>query len=342
VRGQHHIPQFLLKGFASRARKKNVFTWLFRNEMEPVEANVTGIAKIRDFYGPSDVSPVEHTFSIAESSFAQLLRRLRDGRGLDDGLSICQFVASTQIRTNNLRTGMESGVRMFMSEMMEAFADPNQQRALSARAFRNVLEKAEKGELDHLLNGLTSFEKRQFLENLEPLLRTKMDEQMSEWVEALIRVAEPMRLAYSCEGVQNKVLRENLFPTARVEGLLELLWHVEFYEPKSLILGDVAVIAQNESGEFCNLLTQEEPLVNVYLPISSDRLLVGQRIRTVPPVSTALNTASAELSREFFIAAELNSETARLRSALGNRAEFVSESEMKSIVLNSMTGVIQK
>jgi hypothetical protein len=67
-----------------------------------------------------------------------------------------------------------------------------------------------------------------------------------------------------------------------------------------------------------------------------------QARETTRDSSTVLNAAMAELSREFFIAAEVNRETVGLRSALGNRAEFLNESEMKSIVLDSLERVLQK
>src|SRR5205814_10074769 len=47
---QHIIPQFLLKGFASRTTSKAAFTWVYRKRAPPFETNIINVTVEGKFY----------------------------------------------------------------------------------------------------------------------------------------------------------------------------------------------------------------------------------------------------------------------------------------------------
>ncbi len=338
TRGQHHLPQFLLKGFASRSRKKEVFTWLFRKEGPVVEANLKGIAKGRDFYGKSAEYDLEQRLSVMEDAFARVVRRLRAGEGLEDKQLLCQFVASTQIRTSNLRTGVSEALGSFTGEFGNALIKPEYQALLLANALSRVRKKIEIGELDHVLTLLPLSQRENLISEIMPklgrYLRTQIQDTTRDLADRMPSLIEPE----SFKDAQNKLLSENLTPEPRIAHLMKLNWSVVECDAEPLILGDLAVVAGSESGELMNILRHDPSLDSIYLPISVNRLLLGQR-PGMPLASIAdLNVASAELSREFFISATAGAHQ-DLQPRIGLRQTLLSPDEVRDIVRSVFDGL---
>jgi F0F1-type ATP synthase delta subunit len=338
TRGQHHLPQFLLKGFASRSRKKEVFTWLFRKDGGIAEANVKGIAKARDFYGNPSDSDIEQRLSEMEGEFAHLVRRLRVGEGLEDKYLLCQFVASTQVRTANLRTGVSEAMEMFTEEFGNALTAPENQARFAKHALDGVLKKIAEGELDHVLDLLPANQRDQVLASLLPKLKEQLGTFVEDTTKGMIGFMPSLTEPEAFKISQNKLLSTNLAPEPRVEHLMQLDWSVLVCEHKPLILGDVGVVAGSATGELMNILRHDPELDSIYLPISSNRLLLGQRSGVQIASTDELNAASAELSREFFISAEKGIH-ANLHSRIGARQALLPDDEVKDIVKSSFEGL---
>lgn len=338
TRGQHHLPQFLLKGFASRSRKKEVFTWLFRKDGAINEANVKGIAKGRDFYGKPEESDIEQRLSEMEDRFARLVRRLRDGEGLNEKLLLCQFVASTQIRTANVRSGVAEATESFMEGFGEALTTPEYQAVLAQHAFDGAMKQIADGSLDGVLNLIPAEKREQVLVELVPgmkqYLKTVIGGARAEFERHVPSLTDPKTFKDS----QNRLLSKNLPPEPRVEHLMQLDWSVIPCEDELLILGDVGVVAGSATGELMHILRHDPDLDAIYLPIASNRLLVGCREGVTMTSVAALNAASAELSREFFISARKDLPT-DLQGQIGRKATLLPDNEIKVIMRQSFDGL---
>lgn len=338
TRGQHHLPQFLLKGFASRSRNKEVFTWLFRKDGPVVEANVKGIAKVRDFYGQSAEYNIEQRLSVMEDAFARVVRRLRAGGGLEDKQLLCEFVASTQIRTSNLRMGVSEAMGTFTEEFGNALTTPEYQAQLLAHALSGVREKITAGELDHVLGPLSLPQREEFISEMTPRLRQCLSTLVQGTTRYLADRMPSLTEPGSFKDAQNKMLSENLAPKPRIAHLMELNWSVVECHAEPLILGDIGVVAGSGSGELMNILRHDPSLDSVYLPISVDRLLLGHR-SGMPIASIAeLNAASAELSREFFISASAGTHR-HLQRRIGLKQMLTSPTEIRDIVGSAFDGL---
>jgi hypothetical protein len=338
TRGQHHLPQFLLKGFASRSNKKEVFTWLIRKTGSITETNVKGIAKSRDFYGNPNETDLEQRLSEMEDGFAKLVRQLRAGSGLDQKLLLCQFVASTQIRTANVRSGVSEAMESFLDGFGEALTAPENQAVIAQHAFDGVMNKIAAGELDFVLNLIPPDQREQILASMVPKMKEHLDTLIGNAKDEFDKQAPSLTNPKAFKESQNKLLSENLPPEPRVRHLMQLDWTVLECDDEPLILGDVGVVAGSAAGELMHILRHDPELNSIYLPIAWNRLLVGQRGGTPIVRVQMLNAASARLSREFFISADRNRH-ALLQGEIGLDSTLLPGDEIEQIMKDSFAGL---
>lgn len=340
TRGQHHLPQFLLKGFASRSNKKEVFTWLYRKNGGMTETNVKGIAKTRDFYGNPNDSDIERRLSEMEDGFAKLVRRLREGTGLDQKRLLCEFVASTQIRTANVRSGVAEAMESFLDGFGQALTSPENQAVIAQHAFDGAMNEISAGKLDFALNLLPPDRREEVLASLVPKMKehlgTLIGSAREEFDKHIPSLTEPKAFKDS----QNKLLSKNLPPESRVEQLMRLDWTVVECHDEPLVLGDVGVVAGSETGELMHILRHDPELNAIYLPIASNRLLLGHRQGAPKATVQEINIASVQLSREFYISADKNYH-AELRDQIGLQATLLPGNEIEGIMKESFAGLLR-
>ena len=130
-----------------------------------------------------------------------------------------------------------------------------------------------------------------------------------------------------------KTLAKSLIPEPRVEDYQRLRWFVcKSEEP--LILGDVGCVFEVKGKKrFVSLNDKEDELSTVYLPISSNTMVLGSNSIRLPQVDfNAINETSAKISRYFFLCRESSSKMHRLLTVLGTEAEILSNNEIGNIV----------
>jgi hypothetical protein len=128
---------------------------------------------------------------------------------------------------------------------------------------------------------------------------------------------------------QNRSLSDLSEDAARwATRLANVTWSVEHAEGESLILGDACVVAFQDGDERPRVLFGGSETVRaLFLPISSTRVLVGRRMGPPPVVDPqVLNSASAALSRNFFIGSTI--EHARYMQPLGTHAALIPREEL--------------
>ena len=72
---QHTIPQFLLKGFASRKSRDEVFVWMHRKDGTVIEVNIKNVSVGKDFYGKDaddEITKVEGSFGALMNELARI------------------------------------------------------------------------------------------------------------------------------------------------------------------------------------------------------------------------------------------------------------------------------
>lgn len=130
-----------------------------------------------------------------------------------------------------------------------------------------------------------------------------------------------------------KALAKSLIPEPRVEDYRKLHWFVcRADEP--LILGDVGCLFEvTGKKKFISLSGKEDNLKNIYLPISSNILVVGTASTAMPQIDfKVVNENAARISREFFVCRESSPETQKLFTILSAEAEIFSNDEIEQLV----------
>lgn len=341
---RHHVlPRFLLKGFASKATSREVFTWVYRKGGKAFEANIVNVGVEKHFYGKEGELNVDDEITDVERGFAILLDELRRK---DSGYKIpspelADFVGHLSSRTKHLRDSLIGSTGVLTNTLTEYLADQNNFRSWILEYYKRHPEVMKKA-LDDALGKiqLTRHQrlllKQRLLMMLSPeLVVAHMDKDISQYA-FMFSVLGPMLLeklpTIAKEG-HIKALAKSLIPEPRVEDYRKLNWFVcKSNEP--LILGDVGCLFEVESKKrFVSLTGKKDDLKSIYLPISSDILIFGTTSTTMPEVNfKVVNENSAKISRDFFVCREYSTEMQKLQTVLGTEAEILSKDEIEQLI----------
>ena len=316
-RRHHFLPRFLLRGFGSRAKGGPELVWLFRRGAPPVEASVSDVGVTTYFHGRPGEPDVEDKLARDETSFAALVNELRVGRlPPQHGDLIAPFVAHLVLRTRHMRAAVTEFGELATDVLTRQVTHPNHMRAT-------------------LPSVLTSMdpETRARYERLPRAARRKLiaevrGELVPRFREAMQQMAG--RMGEQVRGKQLDVLGGDLIGQQRARGLDSLSWAVVQVQPGSFILGDLGPV-----GHFEGSANFDAPLKfgvpdDIFLPVSDSCLLVGWREDFQPEVNVEeLNRASAELSRDFFVASRCTERESEYVKLLARRSMYMTIEEMR-------------
>lgn len=341
---RHHIlPRFLLKGFASKVVGQEVFTWVYRKEGKIFEANIVNVGVEKHFYGKEGELNVDDEITDVERGFAILLDELRRKDNAYQLLDpkIADFVGHLSGRTKHLRDSLIDTTGVLTNTLTGYLADQNNFRSWILEYYKRHPEVLKKA-LDDALGKmqLTRHQrlllKQRMLMALRPeLVVAQMDKDISQYA-LMFSVLGPMLLeklpTIAKEG-HIKALAKGLVPEPRVEDYRKLNWFVcKSDEP--LILGDVGCLFEVAGKKkFISLSGKEDDLKNIYLPISSDTLMVGTASTAMPQIDfKVMNENAVKISREFFVCRESSPEMQKLLTILSAEAEIFSNDEIEQLV----------
>ena len=335
---QHFMPQFIQQGFASRVKNDETYTWVFRKGALPFEANITKVGVESEFYNEDEDTEADDLITKDEATkFAGLVCAVRDGEpsSLSDP-RLPQLIAHLEIRTRHLRQNFIrmsdiAGSWLFnsMSSDGDTFAD-----SLKRYCFKDP-----------------SWLRRSFSER--PELPQELREYITEHYESLIsetidqlrpelpnRAAElkPILLDEMRQWIKSKhleALKQPISLEQRGQYYKNLAYTIlQTNEP--LTLGDSIVLFHVDGPRsYRPFFDGIDALNAVYLPLTSERVLIGAQPGFVP-VTTDLRKAIACCSLELFIAAENTESNRRLQGIIGRDAEHLTQTEMEAVVRNAL------
>lgn len=127
-----------------------------------------------------------------------------------------------------------------------------------------------------------------------------------------------------------KHLKEKPFSESKVEDYSALNWFVIVVK-SSLILSDAGCIFEAVGKRrFKGFDDNKENLINVFLPLSSQKLLVGSKYRILPSFDIKLlNKVSACYSYDQFISSENSPDRLKLSSLIGSWATLLTDKEIE-------------
>jgi hypothetical protein len=346
TRGQHYLPQFLLKGFASRTKENKVWVHYFRRGGAGKEVSVKDIGKETDFHGNPRDSDLEAKMGAIESAFSPYVIRWREGKflsGVDEEVA-SQFVAHFIVRTKSVREAFAGGVQVLMEEVLGRLdrgeLDPFRKQGIEDQMIREISK-------DPRLAKVAKQKPREFRElikaELGRLNRSGLPLQWSQ--EAAQYMREAINVQKSTAQAHVKSLTENQIPAIRVQILQRLVWSVVCTNPGEMILGDVGAVAREiDDTQLKHPMVFEFNKIGMLCcPIGSSSVLVAHARGINHAFSSdEINRASAELSREFFVSSGPNQRFDDLLNIIGKRADMMSPEEIRGLIPKEMPSFRKK
>jgi hypothetical protein len=331
---QHILPRFLLKGFASRVQGEKVSTWVFRKGENPFETKTENVSVEKHFYGKEGEINADDKITNLEGGFAWLIDELRGkshGSVVFDP-TIADFAAHLSIRTKQIRESFRESAEFLLDQVTEYLSDPHNLKRL-------LLNNPEvlKEELCKRLEDIPAPQWQkdllfQLIEiNLPALIEGRSPELQKVLQDTVAEVKSIFPKAFR-EG-HIKSLAKNPIAKPRADEYSNLKWFVCQAE-HPIILGDTGCLFE-VAGErrFKPIDDKGDKIINIFLPISSRKYLIGTTYSVVPQVDIkTLIQATARCSYEYFICSESCPEKAALAASIGTWAGIVSKKELEQLL----------
>jgi hypothetical protein len=328
-KNQHYIPQFLQRGFSRPAAQgfapmsmqgnKHAQTWIFEREQVRIgHIRKEGSEKL--FYGPEN-SYVDTTITDAERSYGKLVnnfRRYTQDTPIQEE-HIPELLAHMIVRSKNIRQTISDLGGLVSSVLTTSLPDNESMTNFFINYFQTNPDK---------LGENLPADQRQFLRGkiqedpgfIQDLI--KDDEIMGGFIPQFLDIISlslsEIDVNELARNAHIDTLSESIEPKIRVNIYTGLHWFLSVKKAGSYILGDGLVICQKTTGEYGSALLASDDFQHVFLPISSQHLIIGTKEPTSLDLDIeSINHASARMSNEFFIASQKTEREVSYQKNLG-------------------------
>lgn len=325
---QHFVPRLLLKGFAHRARGGEHYVYEFRRGCSPHEVNVDNVGVEKDFYERGGGDNIEQKLSRKESQYASLVHNLRRGRiDPEQKHLIDDFITHLVVRTKNVRDGLSDLATGALDSFERVFTDKQHRVKLEQKIIEEMLENDR---LKPILGRLPRGQQRALLS--KALSAPGVDPALM--IRKFLQFAGPnLNVEEAARDAQIRALGSDDALARRKEALAPIVWSIVTWPQGTLVLGDLGPVAR-----FVESPTLQPPIKftttpeAIFLPVSSQHLLVGQRDTTSEEVDVeTVNTGSVELSRDLFVASTNTERELNYLRHLGCRSALLNNAEMDDL-----------
>jgi hypothetical protein len=333
---QHFIPQFLLRGFASRTRGKTTYAWVYRRESNPFEANTINTGVEKDFYTAGSDYQVDRKITQSETRYASIVSEtlaVEPGPFYHDGCA--EMFAHFEVRTRHLREAFLQGGDYMTTRLADFMADGPVFRKYVIKTLADdpgLLRKALRDELQRL--GLPKSLDEVLLSIAKPAL-PELARQMEPSITAMaqgLKEVLPDKMRLSIKSGHLKALRRSAAPPVKTLRYEQLMFSVVSFDDGDLVLGDSIIIFNvNGPQEYRTFLDREDELRAVFLPLAPSRMLIGAYGPYEVDILAA-RRAIVRCSLEFFVSARLCEEHKQLSQEIGLDADLLSQNELEAIV----------
>lgn len=332
----HYIPQFLQRGFVSHSCGGEFFTWVYRRNTQPFNTNIANTGVEGYFYSQGEDSHADDNITVAEDSYFALVDALRGGskEAIDDSNSLSELVTHLELRTRHLRQNFSNTASLVLEEMARFMEDE--------QAFGSYMTKRVKSDPSFMRGVIADELKNRNLP--DSLLPHLVEASQLHWEQTLPALLADMSLV-ACrfraeipkiakEGAKSghiKALKETLSPEAMVRRYRNLKYCV-LQSKVALPLGDSSIVIQLKGERpfkaFCD---KDDSIEAVYLPLSSDLILVGSIDDAVPNIST-IPMVTAQCSLEYFISSSNNDANNIIHARIGEYAHLLTEDQIYRLI----------
>ncbi|MEP7148154.1 MAG: DUF4238 domain-containing protein [Acidobacteriota bacterium] len=342
---QHILPQFLLLGFASREDKGNSLIWVFRRGVR-FESSISGFGFEKHFYGSeADEVNADPVITALEGPYSAIIKELRTLPGASNASNelVPEIVAHFSARTKHLRDSFVESSDELVSMVAERYKDSSVMHDFMRRYYLKRPEKLTEALDDALAQmNLPRWQRRitkrkvlgmgkqrltDYVIKATPDIGLEIFTQFSQ-----VRAALPSAVRAS----HIKTLAKDLARTPRVDEMKRMSWYV--LGVNGLVLGDVACLFTSEKKpDYHTYAAKDEGITGIFLPISSDRLLVGTSASTPPIINVEeFNLAMTRKSRDYFVSSENSEQMINLQREIGSDSSLLSSDELREIALSDL------
>lgn len=341
-RRHHYVSKFLLKRFASRIDKDRdtYWVWQFSRNHKPIEITVTDAGVSTRFYG-ADNSNIEDPLSHLENQFAISLRSIDSGESPDTYSENLRKLCWLQaIRTRSMRSQFSDSLKRFLLKFEESSHHPEAILGLKKHYFHNYREMMWDVVKDYSFVRRNIFRVLFYIPSVRRIFLDKLISQLDSGafhviLRAMINRMESEHIVEKASvSGQRRGLKALLDSDEIPDAFSPTYWQLLKGSLGSVILGDGCVICLGDDRGIGSVLRYGSDWYEIYLPISSDKILVGSKRDEAPSLSIRdVNVASASLSSEFIWAVTNDENVGELANIIGTREPIVSEDELSDLTL---------
>lgn len=329
---RHHIlPKFLLKGFASRKKSGEIFTWVYCSKRKKIyDNNIKNVSVDTHFYGKEGELEADTEITNVERKYSVLIDDLRNKTYSSDVVEVEEtlipdFIAHLSIRTKHLRDSMHESTNIFLSEMEKSLHDSRNFSKL-----KKVILNKLKSEKPNSLVQLLLSEGSNFLDNKDSDIKKLFSDFIQTFKSQLPEAIRENHI---------KALAESTTPEVRANMYQGLRWFI-FSSNNPFILGDTGCLFEiNGSRKFKAFHDGTDKIQRVFLPIASHQILIGYDSKISKINTNAINEAIAKSSREFFICSEYSESYKNLLPLIGKESELIKQAEIQQIVTKNFNNL---
>jgi len=301
----HHLPRFLLKGFAIDHSSENPMVWMVRKGNVPVQVNTVNVGVSTKFYESSEDEEIDDKITRKEGIFAPALDSLRiatQNCDVNDPL-VPDLVCHLSIRTKHFRDSLASTTDFLLKGMLDFMSDPLNLQSLMRTYISKHPEFIEE-KVDEAFKGqhLPAKRRKWFIRQYKKMASSRLNSDMEEAVALFAGFRKMLETALRDVAAKSQLgaLAKDVVPGPRAAAYREFTWHLIVTED-DLILGDCGPMHLEKSGRYRSIPDKPADVGAVFLPISTRHLLIGSDTGTQQLAVEELNKASASCSREFLI-----------------------------------------
>lgn len=307
---QHHIPQFLQKGFAE-THKKQPQIRAYRIGTEPFVTSTRNVGATRNFYGKPGEGSLDDAITQLEGNLGQFLNNVRGAKAIkeEDRARPAQLIKHLWSRSANIRSSMQILTERLCSAFKEAAATP--------ASFWEMLGQSDEERHTRIEELAVKEAQSQFPHLSEPLIKARLkaanvdylalleeSQDQFPWMQSVLGELEQRMGQVVAEAHNSALLKVG--GEAKMEAVLnDFRWDIIPSSGDSLILGDACALALggSDKNDLCPIAVfGGEAVTGVFMPISNDLLLAGRAEgQDFMPDAEVLNNAAARWSIEFFI-----------------------------------------
>jgi hypothetical protein len=339
-RNQHHLWQLLQRGFGCEKVSKETIVYVYKKKTPPFAASTRDFGGERDFFDFSPGNGADVLITSTEQKLQAMVKHLQNGGSITDDLvpMISSFISHLETRTKFIRQEFARTSAEIMGELNRWFSNPTIFGKMMRKYGAENLDEIDTLLMQHVAEPEIRRTLAEFLIKNNGMIRKDMTEAAASDARKSMRFLTENLSQIAKESHINALLTAT-HSNLRVNRYEKMNYRVRSDFNGNLICPDtmVSFLTNSRPKPF---LDAKDRLEEVWVPLTSDRMLVGESCVSAKRTNETVMRVLASTSFSAFIANSDSKSFRDLSALIGKNARILSDSEINSIkrsVLNSLT-----